>query len=130
MELARIISTNQVEIVACTPQEGARMAQLRNAGFLDYMPSEQPTCESGYKAVDSCVVENGKVVQSWSIEIDTEMIQNQINELEIQLSATDYKVAKCWEYSLVGETLPYDIETLHTERQAIRDEINRLQAML
>jgi hypothetical protein len=130
MELAKILEDGTVDIRSCDAKLGALMAQLRNAGFLDYMPREQPTCESGYKAVDSFVIENGKVVQSWSIEIDTEMIQNQINELETQLSATDYKVAKCWEYSLVGKTLPYDIETLHTERQAIRDEINRLQALL
>jgi hypothetical protein len=130
MELAKILEDGTVDVRSCDAQLGALMAQLRNAGFLDYVPSEQPTCESGYKAVDSFVVENGKVVQSWTIEIDTEMIQNQINELEIQLSATDYKVTKCWEYSLVGEELPYDIATLHAERQAIRDEINRLQAML
>jgi len=30
----------------------------------------------------------------------------------------------------VGETLPYDIQVLHDERQAIRDEINRLEEML
>ena len=51
----------------------------------------------------------------------------QIAELKTQLSATDYKVIKCAECQLLGEEMPYDVEELHAERQAIRDEINRLE---
>jgi hypothetical protein len=51
----------------------------------------------------------------------------QIAELKRQLSATDYKVIKCAECQLLGEAMPYDVEALHAERQAIRDEINRLE---
>jgi hypothetical protein len=50
-----------------------------------------------------------------------------IAELKEQLSATDYKVIKCAECQLLGEAMPYDVEALHTERQAIRDEINKLE---
>ena len=50
-----------------------------------------------------------------------------IVELEKQIESTDYQIIKCYEYSLVGEELPYDIATLHEERQAIRDEINLLE---
>jgi hypothetical protein len=34
------------------------------------------------------------------------------------------------EASLVGKPLPYDIESIHAERQTIRDEINRLEMLL
>ncbi|MBR4290667.1 MAG: hypothetical protein IKT52_08520 [Oscillospiraceae bacterium] len=50
-----------------------------------------------------------------------------IAELKKQLSATDYKVIKCAECQLLGEEMPYDVAALHAERQAIRDEINRLE---
>lgn len=50
-----------------------------------------------------------------------------IAELKKQLSATDYKVIKCAECQLLGEEMPYDVVELHAERQAIRDEINRLE---
>ena len=50
-----------------------------------------------------------------------------IAELKKQLSATDYKVIKCAECQLLGEELPYDVAALHAERQAIRDEINKLE---
>ena len=51
-----------------------------------------------------------------------------IAELKKQLSATDYKVIKCAECQLLGEEMPYDVAELHAERQAIRDEINRLES--
>lgn len=50
-----------------------------------------------------------------------------IQELKAKLSATDYKVIKCAECQLLGEELPYDVVELHAERQAIRDQINRLE---
>ena len=54
--------------------------------------------------------------------------QLEIAQLQKQLDATDYKIIKCQEYSLAGLELPYDIEQLHNERQALRDKINELQA--
>lgn len=53
--------------------------------------------------------------------------KEQINELKAQLSATDYKIIKCSECQLVGKEMPYDVATLHEERQAIRDQINQLE---
>ena len=54
--------------------------------------------------------------------------QLEIAQLQKQLNDTDYKIIKCQEYSLAGLELPYDIEQLHNERQALRDKINELQA--
>ena len=42
----------------------------------------------------------------------------------------DWKVAKCYEYSLSGLEPPYDIDDLHAKRQAARDRINELQEEL
>lgn len=53
--------------------------------------------------------------------------QARIKELKAELSATDYKIIKCSECSLAGTEMPYDIVALHTQRQAIRDEINQLE---
>lgn len=58
------------------------------------------------------------------VEIPT---TEKIAELKKRLAATDYKVIKCAECQLLGEAMPYDVEALHAERQAIRDEINRLE---
>ena len=58
---------------------------------------------------------------------EEELKKTEINALKKQLDETDYKIIKCSEYSLVGKELPYDIEYLHTQRQAIRDRITELE---
>lgn len=128
--LAKINSDGNIEIVSCLTEQGSRFTELMESGFLDFVSSEQPKVETGQISVDSFRIVDGKVVQSWEIKVDPEAIQKQINELKQQLSESDYQITKCYECSLVGEVLPYDIQELHTERQSIRDEINRLEALL
>lgn len=55
-------------------------------------------------------------------------LQVTIESLKEQLSQTDYQIIKAYEYSLVGKEIEYDMQTLHESRQAIRDEINELEA--
>lgn len=63
----------------------------------------------------------------YTIEEIEEPISEQILTLKTSLSSTDYKIIKCSEAQLLGEELPYDIASLHAERQAIRDKINELE---
>lgn len=53
-----------------------------------------------------------------------------IESLKAQIAETDYKVIKCAEAQLMGAPMPYDVEALHAERQALRDEINELEEEL
>ena len=55
--------------------------------------------------------------------------QQSADELKALLADTDYQIIKAYEYALVGLEVEYDIEALHAERQAIRDEINALEAV-
>ena len=66
----------------------------------------------------------------YTIEEIEEPIPNQIASLKNQLSSTDYKIIKCSEAQLLGEELPYDISSLHAERQTLRDKINELEQQL
>lgn len=50
--------------------------------------------------------------------------------LKKQLASTDYQVIKCMEAQLMGKSLQYDIESLHSERQQIRDKINELEILI
>lgn len=54
----------------------------------------------------------------------------QINDLKEQIATSDYKVIKTYEYTLLGEQTEYDMEAVHAERQALRDQINTLEAQL
>ncbi len=63
-------------------------------------------------------------------KFDTQKVRKQIQDLKDNLAATDYRVTKCYEASLLGDTLPYDIAQLRSERQTVRDRINELEALL
>lgn len=130
MILAKIDNDGLLDMRYCLVQDGAKITELRNSGFLDFVESEQPKCDSGFISVDSYEIMNGKIVQSWEVKVDPMEITSQIQDLKIKLESTDYMVTKCMESSLVGKHLPYDIESIHVQRQSIRDEINRLELLL
>ena len=52
----------------------------------------------------------------------------EVEELKMQLADSDYKVIKIAECVACGLPMPYDAEALHSERQALRDRINELEA--
>ena len=53
-----------------------------------------------------------------------------IESLKSELQESDYKVIKCAEAMTVGAEMPYDVASLHKERQALRDKINELEEQL
>lgn len=55
-------------------------------------------------------------------KLDTEKMT-----LQSQLNDSDYKVIKCAEAQVLGGELPYDMSTLHQERQLWRDRINSIE---
>jgi hypothetical protein len=63
-------------------------------------------------------------------EIEKKKIQLEIDILKKQLYETDYKIIKSNEYQLLGLEIPYDLESLHAERQAIREKINELKELI
>ena len=94
--------------------------------------SELPPYEDIKKQI-SCKFENEKWIfdeekyQEILNQEAEEEKQAKIKELQSELNESDYKIIKCNEYKLSGLELPYDIEELHKQRQALRDEINKLQ---
>lgn len=66
---------------------------------------------------------------------ETQEKQQEIINLRLKLSSDlsdigDYKVVKTYEARLKGEADPYDTYKLLSERQEIRDEINKLKKEL
>lgn len=54
----------------------------------------------------------------------------EISKIQKQLSSTDYKIIKSYEYSLAGLELPYDIEDLNKERDLLRADINSIREII
>lgn len=59
---------------------------------------------------------------------DLQKVTREIDELKGRLESSDYKIIKCYEAGLVGSPMPYDVGSLHEERQLLRDKINELEA--
>jgi hypothetical protein len=64
---------------------------------------------------------------------ERQLKEQRIRDLTAELSSTasrvgDWAVIKCLEYKNAGKTAPYDLDDICEKRQAIRDEINQLQA--
>lgn len=82
-------------------------------------------------AVPYYVKKGKRIVQKWDVvKGDEGKIASKIEALKAELNASDYKVMKCYEASVLGTELPYNVEELVAERQAKRDEINRLEKMM
>lgn len=66
---------------------------------------------------------------------EREKLTQELCDLQCDLSSSnspigDWKVVKSYEYALLGEEPPYDVDELHAKRQAVRDRINEIQAIL
>ena len=61
------------------------------------------------------------------VQTEKEKTQQEIWELKEKLSETDYKILKCSEASLLGQELPYDLNSVVSERDGWRAQINELE---
>lgn len=104
-----------------------QLDKLFEDGYKEFIFSEKPEVGEGEKAVLSFDERDDKIYQVWTIETDVDYYQKLIEEKKAKLAASDYKIIKCQEAQLAGKELPYDIEKLSIERQALRDEINDLE---
>lgn len=65
--LAKYTPGNPLRLICVDTRAGAYVTELRESGYLDFVPSEQPTPEPGKVVVESLEIIGGKVVQSWEI---------------------------------------------------------------
>ena len=97
---------------------------------VDLMDESLRICENGYHVRIIPYDAGDHIAYNYQKVPDIQKNKYDIKALKDQLLADDYKITKCYEASLVGMELPYNISELHQKRQAIRDEINRLEAII
>ena len=72
---------------------------------------------------------NGRVFVDYISDIEEGIPKSEeIERLKSELQESDYKVIKCAEALTIGAEMPYDVASLHKERQALRDKINELES--
>lgn len=107
-------------------------AVLSAAGWkpVDPLDEERLKCEDGYVVRVTPYDAGDRISYRYDTVFDTLRVRREIETLKEELATSDYKVIKCYEATLTRAALPYDMETLHLERQSIRDQINLLEAKL
>lgn len=102
---------------------------------VEVLDESKTVCESGYFIRIIPYDAGERISFKYEKVFDRKFIKNEIKRLKERLSSTesdigDYKITKCYEASLAGEPLPYDIIALREERQRVRDRINELENRL
>ncbi len=98
---------------------------------VDLISEEQmQSDEENYIVVPVPYDAGDHIAYRYEKRFDRRKIRDEIEAHKTALSDSDYKITKCYEASLLGQELPYDVAALHTERQALRDKINELEPLL
>ena len=82
---------------------------------------------NGKRAVVKMQAEETQIAVNEQVVDDNGLLLSEIERLKSELQESDYKVIKCAEALTIGAEMPYDVESLHNERQALRDKINELE---
>ena len=65
--LAKYTPGSPLRLICVDTRAGAYVTKLRDSGYLDFVPSVQPTPEPGKVVVETLEVVDGKIVQYWHI---------------------------------------------------------------
>lgn len=117
----------QDEIVKKLEKQVENFARLVEDGFVEFVYSDEPETVEGQALELSYTLQKGKVHRNWNIAVDKKHYENKIGVLKKELESSDYKIIKCYEASLVGGTMPYDVVSLTSAREAIRGKINDIE---
>ena len=121
---------NEIKTRIITIEEQAEELSLKGWKSVDLLDKEQMKAPEGYIVRIIPYDAGERISFRYEQERDVTKIRKEIEDLKAQLTNSDYKIIKCYEASLIGESLPYDITHLHRERQAIRDKINEIENTL
>lgn len=111
--------------VDATGMSEEQLSVMVAAGWkpIDDIDESKMQCEDGYFVKITPKEESDRISISYEKVLDIGKLRNDIESAKRELTESDYKVIKCYEYVLVGKIPPYDIEILHIERQKLRDLI-------
>ncbi|MDD3039474.1 hypothetical protein [Bacteroides sp.] len=101
-------------------------------GFKIYVEeAQQPLPLSEFQSQQLCYRDEGFQIVGYYEIVDNspEKVAAEIERLKTELTSTDYQIIKSYEYTLAAQPLPYDLGSLHSERQQLREQIQKLERM-
>lgn len=107
--------------------------QMVADGFKIYVEEQLQTLSlSEFQSQELRYRDDGYQIVGYYETIDNspQKVSAEIERLKAELTATDYQIIKSYEYALAGESLPYNLTSLHSERQQLRKQIRELGKMM
>lgn len=120
-------------ITSCAPEDDMELIdQLKADGFKLYDEDAGEPEVGPFQSLNRVYHEQeDKISLYWEVvDNDPEKIKEEIARLEAEIATSDYKVVKSYEYTLIGQKVPYDAVALHSQRQVLRDRIGGLESLL
>lgn len=102
----------------------AKQIVIKADGYQIINPTEEILLANGW---EEYVAPEQTQTEEEIAEMVARQRRDEIDRLKERLAESDYKVIKCMEASLCGAMLPYDILSLHDERDELRRQINELE---
>lgn len=129
------VETEEVKERIVTVEEQA--LYLSELGWKPVEPIDESKLECpDYYSVRFTPYDAGdRIRYNYEQRFDYKGVQKIIDKLKDSLTSNDseigdYRITKCYEASLMGLNMPYDMTELHQKRQSVRDEINRLEKLI
>lgn len=102
---------------------------------VDHVDDTKLDCPENYSVHLEPYDAGDKITYRYNQKFNVRIVQAKISELKNSLTSNDseigdYRITKCYEASLLGKDMPYNVAELHNKRQEIRDEINRLETLI
>lgn len=110
-----------------------QIEELQSNGLksVDVIDSEKLKSKDEYKSIRLEPFDNIDRISYRYVEyFDKKLVADKITTLKQQLEASDYKIIKSYEATLLNLDLPYDLQELYAQRDKLRKNINILENMI
>lgn len=102
---------------------------------VDSVDEDKLQCPENYSVRIIPYDAGDKISYRYEQKFNAKIVQKKISDLKESLTSTDssigdYRITKCYEASLIGLDMPYNVADLHQARQAVRNEINQLERLI
>ncbi|MFI3322865.1 MAG: hypothetical protein R3Y50_10160 [Rikenellaceae bacterium] len=119
------------ETISITISEVEQLAEIGSPWKqLDITDPPEMSCDEN-QIITKELYDNGdKIAFKYEVILDVCKIKNKIKSKKQQLTDSDYKWRKIGEAQFKGEPLPYDVNEVISDAEALRTEINNLEEIL
>lgn len=102
---------------------------------VDLVDNDKLQCPENYSVRIVPYDAGDKISYNYEQRFNSRIVQEKISDLKNSLTSNDsnigdYRITKCYEASLMGTEMPYNVSELYQKRQNVRDEINRLEELI